>query len=164
MNMEPRKDFEYYVHALFEAGVALKAFNGLWETVTGFLALMLPHPAILRGYLALTHSELVEDPHDRLADVVGKYFVNAPHGTRTFIGIYVLLHGLANLFLAYNLYRKRLWAYPATIVVLGLFLIYQFYRIALFHSVVLIVLTSIDMIFMGLLVHEYRHQREKRTA
>jgi len=164
MGESQRSGFEYYLHALFEAGVAIKAFNGLWETVSGFLALTLPHPMIMSGYFALTHGELLEDPHDWLVDVIARFLLNVPQGTRTFIGLYILFHGIANLFLAYNLYRQRLWAYPATLVVLASFLIYQFYRIALFHSLTLTALTFIDIIFLVLLVHEYKHQLEKRRA
>ncbi len=162
--MEPKRTAEYYWHALFEAGVALKAFNGLWETVSGIAALVVPQEVVLRAFYALTHGELLEDPHDRLIDIVAGFLMNIPHGTRTFIALYILAHGILNLFLAYNLYRQRLWAFPAAAAVIGLFLLYQFDRIYLYHSKTLIFLTLIDIVFLGLLLHEYKHQRERRKV
>ena len=159
--MEEERSLEYYWHALFEAGVALKAFNGLWETASGLFVLLVPRHTVMHWFSLLAQRELLEDPHDRFVDTATRFITNTPEGTRLFIGIYILLHGLLNLFLVYNLYRNRLWAYPATAGVIGLFLVYQFERIYMHHSLTLTVLTILDIIFLGLLVHEYRHQRGK---
>ena len=160
----PRTGLKYYLHVFFEAGIALKAFNGLWETISGLLGLLISHDLMLRGFYALSHGELLEDPQDRLVHGVGYFLTTTPHGTRMFIALYVLAHGLANLFLAYNLFRNRLWAYPATVGALVLFLVYQIYRIYLFHSLTLTALTLIDIVFLALLLHEYSHQLKKSTV
>jgi uncharacterized membrane protein len=52
--------------------------------------------------------------------------------------------------------KNQLWAYPASLVVLGLFMIYQIYQIIIGHSALLIALTLFDMIIMWLIWHEYR--------
>ena len=161
---QKRANIEYYWHALFEAGIALKAFNGMWEIISGTLALLVPREMILRGFYALAHGELLEDPHDRLVDLVGGFITTVPHGTRIFIALYILFHGIVNLFLAYNLYRNRLWAYPAAAGFMSLFLVYQCYRIYTHHSVVLTIISVIDIIFIALVLHEYRHQREVKEA
>jgi uncharacterized membrane protein len=54
------------------------------------------------------------------------------------------------------LIRNKLWAYPASLLVLGLFSAYQLYRFSYTHSVGLIVLTVFDVIVMELIWHEYR--------
>jgi uncharacterized membrane protein len=60
------------------------------------------------------------------------------------------------MFLVAGLLRNKLWAYPASLVVLGLFIAYQFYRFSYTHGAGLIVLTVFDIIVMGLIWHEYR--------
>ncbi|MFZ2719610.1 MAG: DUF2127 domain-containing protein [Minisyncoccia bacterium] len=157
--MESERGFEYYTHALFEAGVALKAFNGAWETLTGLFILFVPRDTLMYWFSVLAQRELLEDPHDRFVDTISRLITNTPDGTRLFVTIYILAHGVVNLFLAYNLYRQRLWAYPAAAVILGLFIIYQIERIYLHHSVTLIILTLIDVIFLALILHEYSRAR-----
>jgi uncharacterized membrane protein len=54
------------------------------------------------------------------------------------------------------LLRNKLWAYPASLVILSLFIAYQVYRFSYTHSVGLVVLTAFDLIVMVLIWHEYR--------
>ncbi|MBI5457024.1 DUF2127 domain-containing protein [Candidatus Kaiserbacteria bacterium] len=158
--MLSKQKIEYFLHGLFEAGVALRAFNGTWEIISGTLALLVPHEMIVHGFYALSHNELLEDPHDRFVDLVGGFLTSAPEGTRMFIALYILLHGVVNLFLAYELYRNKLWAYPTAAVFMALFMFYQIYRIYEYHSITLALITIIDVVFIALLLHEYRHRRE----
>ena len=58
----------------------------------------------------------------------------------------------------------ELWAYPVSLVVLGLFIVYQLYRFSYTHGVGLIVLTVFDVIVMGLIWHEYRLVRLHLTS
>lgn len=159
-----RKGFEYYTHALFEAGVALKAFNGVWETLTGIFILVVPRETLMHWFSLLAQQELLEDPHDRLVDSIGRFITNTPDGTRIFVVAYILAHGLVNIFLAYNLFRQRLWAYPVAAIVLLFFMVYQVERIFTHHSKFLIVLTLIDIVFLALIVHEYKHRRAERAV
>ena len=55
-----------------------------------------------------------------------------------------------------GLLQKKLWSYPASLIVLGLFIIYQLYRFFYTYSLGLIVLTVFDLIIMVLIWHEYR--------
>ena len=52
--------------------------------------------------------------------------------------------------------REKLWAYPATFVVLSLFVAYQLHRFIYMHDPGLIVLSLLDVIVMALAWHEYR--------
>jgi uncharacterized membrane protein len=60
-----------------------------------------------------------------------------------------------------SLFRERLWAYPAAIVVFALFIAYQMYRYALGPSISMLVLSVLDVIVIALTWLEYR--RLKRT-
>ena len=57
--------------------------------------------------------------------------------------------------LVVGLLREKLWAYPASLIVLTLFVLYQLYRFSYTHGLGLIVLTLFDIVVMGLIWHEY---------
>ncbi len=116
-------------HQLFRASVALKAVNSVWETLLGSFMLWINHVPRL--------SEHAKD----------------------FVGIYLLFHGLLNVFLAYNLYKNRLWAYPVSIVTVVLFLTYQVHQLVETHSVILFFITLFDVGYIWLTWHEYVYQR-----
>jgi uncharacterized membrane protein len=69
------------------------------------------------------------------------------------------------LALVAGLLRNKLWAYPASLMVLGLFMVYQVYRFFYTQSAGLVVLTVLDLIVMVLIWHEYglvrRHHHGK---
>jgi uncharacterized membrane protein len=60
------------------------------------------------------------------------------------------------LILVAGLLRNRPWAYPASLVVLGLFIAYQLYRLSFAFSVGLVLLTVFDAVIIVLIWHEYR--------
>lgn len=64
--------------------------------------------------------------------------------TKAFYAFYLVSHGVVKLFLVIGLLRNKLWAYPASLVVLGLFIAYQLYRFSYTHGFGLIVLTLFD--------------------
>jgi uncharacterized membrane protein len=57
--------------------------------------------------------------------------------------------------LVVGLLKEKLWAYPASLVVMSLFVLYQLYRFSYTHGFGLIVLTVFDVIVMILIWHEY---------
>ncbi len=65
------------------------------------------------------------------------------------------------------LLRSQLWAYPASLVVLGLFILYQIHEIVKAHSVVVIAVTLFDLIVVWLIWREWQivkeHPRQKAT-
>ncbi len=63
---------------------------------------------------------------------------------------------MVKLLLVAGLLRDRMWAYPASLAVLGAFMAYQLYRYSYTDSVGLLVLTAFDVVVVGLVWHEYR--------
>jgi uncharacterized membrane protein len=84
--------------------------------------------------------------------VAQNYTVSTQH----FYAFYLLSHGIIKVALVIGLLRDKLWAYPASLVVLGIFIVYQLYRFSYTQGFGLIVLTVFDVIVMGLIWHEYR--------
>lgn len=99
-----------------------------------------------------------------IIEIIAGFFILS-HGiqdlstnTKIFVAIYILAHGVLNIFLSIQLYREKIWAYRATFVIMTGFVIYQLIRIYTYHSAMLITLTAIDLLFMALLWHEYRYK------
>ncbi|MDE2465678.1 MAG: DUF2127 domain-containing protein, partial [Alphaproteobacteria bacterium] len=110
----------------------------------------------------LTQEELVEDPRD----FVATHLLSWAHGfsvqTEHFYAFYLLSHGVVKLFLMAELLRNRLWAYPASLVMMVLFIVYQLYRYSQSGGTGLIVLTGFDLFVIVLIWHEYRQVRRLR--
>ena len=68
------------------------------------------------------------------------------------------------VFLVVGLLRNKLWAYPASLVVLSLFIVYQLYRYSYTHGIGLIILTIFDVFVIAMIWHEYRLVRRHRAA
>ncbi len=156
-----KEAIERYWHAFFEMGIFIKGFNGIWETISGLAVLFVSKAALTGGFILLTQNELLEDPNDYLTNFLTHLAQNVSVNTKTFAAVYLIFHGVLNLFLTVQLYRKRHWAYIFTIWVVSLFVVYQIYRIFLHYSGILIVLTIIDILFIILTWHEYLHQKNK---
>jgi len=120
--------------------------------------------AIIRLVNALTQDELIEDPNDFVAAHLLSLAQNFTVSTQRFYAFYLLSHGVIKVFLVICLLRNKLWAYPVSLVVLGLFVVYQLYRFSYTHGFGLIVLTVFDVFVMGLIWHEYRLVRRHLTS
>ena len=155
-----KKNIQKYWHQLFELGVLIKGLNGLWETASGLLFLLLSRGALNRWFFALSHSELLEEPHDKITNFFSHGLPYLSTGTKTFIAFYVLFHGLLNLFLAIQLYRDKHWAYLVAMGAMAISVVYQIYRISVFHSLILTAVTIFDLCFIALTWHEYRYHRD----
>jgi uncharacterized membrane protein len=152
---------EKRIHEIFRLSVLLKGAHALLECITGLALALVSVDTIARTLTWLTQDELTEDPHDSIAN----YFLNAAHtfdiSTKSFYSFYLLSHGIVKLFLVAGLLREKLWAYPTSLVVLGLFMVYQVYRYIYLPSVGLIVLTVFDLFVMVLVWHEYSLMRRR---
>ena len=148
---------EKYWHKFFEIGVFVKGFNGIWETLSGLLVLFLNKETIRDWFFVLASRELLEDPSDHLINFLAGVLQNFSREAQTFAALYILIHGALNIFLAVQLYRGKKWAYLFVINVTTLFVLYQIYRIGIHHSLLLTILTIIDILFVVVAWHEYRH-------
>jgi uncharacterized membrane protein len=154
-----------YWHELFEAGVFFKALNSMWEILGGIFLLTRLHSWLTHAFIFLSNSELLGDHNDFFFHFVTGQAAHLDVGsTRIFVGIYLLFHGFMNAFLAYNLYRNRLWAYPLSVAFVSLFLVYQVYRLFHTHSPLLFAITVFDIFFIILTLHEYRFQKRKLAS
>lgn len=150
-------------HELFEAGVFVKAFNSVWELLGGIFLLTRLHTWLARLFIFVGNSELLGGRDDFFSRITNSQVHHlSVTSTRTFVGLYLLFHGIMNAFLAYNLYKNRIWAYPTMLVFVSIFFVYQLYRLAHTHSPVLLAVSIFDIFFLVLTWHEWRYQSRRR--
>jgi uncharacterized membrane protein len=147
---------EKRLHAAFEIGVVLKGLNGFVELAGGVVLYFTSVEAITAIVTWMVRDELLEDPHDRIANYLLHAAQGISVGGKTFAAFYLFGHGVVKLILVAGLLRNRPWAYPASLAVLGLFIAYQLYRLSFAFSVGLVLLTVFDAVVIALIWHEYR--------
>ena len=147
---------ERRIHRIFEISVLLKGAHALIECIGGLVLAFVSTSAIQNMVNSFTQDELVEDPNDFVATHLLRLAQDFTVSTQHFYAFYLLSHGVIKSFLVVGLLRNKLWAYPASLVVLGLFIVYQLYRFSYTNSFGLIVLTVFDVVVMALIWHEYR--------
>jgi uncharacterized membrane protein len=140
----------------FDIGIFFKGLDGVLEIVGGLL-LFVVRPETVTGILTtLTQHELSKHPHDIIANQVARLAQDFSPGSEMFAGVYLLSHGVIKVVLVVSLFRGRLWAYPAAMVVFALFIAYQMYRYVLEPSTSMIVLSVLDVVVIVLTWLEYR--------
>jgi uncharacterized membrane protein len=147
---------ERRIHQIFQISVLLKGVHALIECAGGILLYFVTTAEVVMWVNTLTQEELVEDPKDFIANHLMVAAQHLSFGTKTFYSFYLLSHGLVKVLLVAGLLTNRLWAYPASLVTLGLFIVYQAYRYSYTHSLGLIVLSIFDIFIIILIGHEWR--------
>jgi uncharacterized membrane protein len=154
---------EHRVHQIFRASVLLKGAHALIECVGGLALALVSTNMIAAMVNRLTQEELIEDPRDFIANHLMSAAANFSDGSKGFYAFYLLSHGLIKILLVVELLRNKVWAYPASLIVLSMFVAYQVYRFTYTQSIGLIVLTVFDIFVMFLIWHEYRLVRAHRS-
>ena len=153
MNVDSTK--ENKIHELFKVSILLKGLHALAEMIGGLFLLFVSSGTIARILTWLTRSELLEDPHD----ITARFLLHAGQQLsvgKQFASLYLLSHGIIKIGLVIGLLKNKFWAYPASLVVLGLFMVYQVYRFTFTHAIGLVLLTIFDVVVLWLIWHEYR--------
>ncbi len=152
---------ESKIHFAFDVTIFLKGIHAILEIIGGILIYFISKEYIVNLVLSITKDELSEDP----ASILAQYLVNATNnfsvGSQHFVALYLLSHGVIKLVLVTGLLRKKLWAYPASIVVFSLFIIYQLHRLYYTHSLWLLLFTILDVAIIWLTAHEYTYMKKR---
>jgi uncharacterized membrane protein len=150
---------EKTVHFAFEISVCLKGIFALVEIATSIFAYFVTTQFLLDLARVITRTELTEDPRDFVAN----YLLDAAQGlsvsSQHFTAFYLFSHGVVKFWLIIGLWQKKLGYYPAAIAVFGLFILYQLYRYSFTHSLLLLLITALDVAVIGLTWFEYQHLR-----
>lgn len=152
------------LHISFEIALILKALNSLCEIIGGILLAFLTPEAMNHVISILTQSELTEDPRDLIANSLlrmsGSFSISSQH----FGMFYLLSHGISKMILVVLLWKGKLWAYPLSVVLLLIFILYQVYRYMVTPSVMMVLLTVLDLIVVLLTLKEYKKRKGASIA
>jgi uncharacterized membrane protein len=118
--------------------------------------------------------------HQLVADVLARDLLGRPDGflarhlvagtaefasgNRTFVVLYLGLHGVVKIALVVALLRHWLPAYPVAVAVLAAFVAYEIYRAVRTGSVLLPFLAALDVVVIVLIIREYRLLRRRRVC
>jgi len=141
---------------VFEGGIIIKGVTGLLEFLGGLLLLFVT-PAQIHQLIALvTQRELLEDPHDRVANLLVQATSHFSSGGQAFAIAYLWIHATIKLIAVIGILRNQLWAYPFSLITLGVLMVYQLYSIVFVRlSVGMILLTVFDVFILWLIWREY---------
>lgn len=145
---------ERTVYELFKWSLLLKGFISVAEVLAGIVLLLIPDVYIIStvqtvGLWISGHADSAITLH-----VVGELAAFGA-GTALFVAFYLLSRGLIKFALIWALLKNVLWAYPASLVVLGAFLVYQAYEIFVRGSFFVIAISVFDIIVMYLIWREW---------
>ena len=143
-------------HILFLISIFFKGLDGVLEFAGGLVFLFLKHGAIIKYMSILFQPELAEDPNDIIANYLMNLAGHISSDTEFFAAIYLLVHGIVKISIVSGLYLRKLWVYPVAELILSLLVIYQIYRFSHTFSILLILLTIIDLFIIFLIQTEYK--------
>jgi uncharacterized membrane protein len=150
------KTEEKRIFVVYEVSLLLKALQAFLEIFAGFLLYVINTNKITSFILTIAHEELVETPRDPLS----LFFIQSTNqlsaSGKFYLVFYLLSHGVVKLILIIGLFKKKQWAYPASLIGLGGLIVYQWYRLSVTHSVLLFSLTLMDMFILWLIWREHQ--------
>ncbi len=145
----------------FHVSILVKGAFSVVEIIGGLLALIIPPAFVTHVLVRLAQGELVEDPTDFIGTHLVRYAHQISLTGNILIAAYLLSRGIIKLSLVIALWKNKLWAYPASLVVLGIFVVYQVYQIATGFSGLLTILTIFDLFVLWSIWAEYRAVRSR---
>jgi uncharacterized membrane protein len=150
-------------HSLFIISILLKGVFAVLEVIAG-LVLLISLPGQFTQFVHfMFHNRLVADPNDPFALYILHQLQDFDMRRHTFVGVYLMLHGLVKVGVVAILYSERLWAFPIGLTVLGIFIAYEFERFVATHSLVLLALSLLDAFIMILAWREYLALKNRRA-
>ena len=149
------------IDRIFELGVLIKSIFGFFEILTGTVLAISGKFIVNNLIIALTQQEISEDPKDFIASCLVRIAKDYSAGSHVFAVVYLIFHGIINIYLAIALVKNKTWAYHSALTGFGIFIIYQLYRYFHTHSLLLLSLTLFDIFIVVMILLEYKNKRKK---
>lgn len=145
------------IHVSFQIGLIIKGLYDIGEVLCGIILIFLTPERMSKLITLISKNELYEDPNDFIMN----YLVSFSHvfsiNMQQFTSFYLLSHGIVKILILILLWRKKMWAYPLSCVIFAFFIVIQMQRFIHTHSIMLLVLTLIDVAMIALTILEYRN-------
>ena len=141
---------------VFEGGIILKGVTGALEFIGGLLLLFVSPQQMHQFVVLVTQRELLEDPNDRVANLLLQATSHLSAGGQVFAIAYLWIHAAIKLIAVLGILKNQLWAYPFSLVTLGLLMLYQAYSIVFVRlSIGMVLLTLFDLFILWLIWREF---------
>ena len=154
---------EKEIHRAFDVTLFLKGAHAAIEVVGGVLLYLISAESIVQFADFLTRAELLEDPHDFIANYLLATAQHFGGSTQAFAAGYLLFHGIVNGAIVVGLWKEKVWMYPVAIISLFAFIAYQLYLLAFDYSFWLTAFTVVDVAVIFLVWHEYGVLKRRGT-
>lgn len=151
------------INKIFEAGIIIKAFFGIFEIMGGLLFAISKKIITNNFIISMSQDEIAEDPNDLIANYLINISNSLAQDSRIFAVAYLLFHGAINIFLAISLAKEKIKTYPTIITVLCAFIFYQTYKYIHTNSLMLLALTIFDLAFTSIILLEYKKKKHAKT-
>ena len=145
-----------FLHPLFEASLVVKGALAASEGLAGLGLLLTTNTRILAFVDWLTRTEIVQDPHDKMALAARHLTEGLSIQSQHFYALYLCAHGGLKLVMVLLLARGVRWAYPAAMALLAGFVLYQMEHWMQTHAAPLLILSAFDTIMIALVWREWR--------
>jgi uncharacterized membrane protein len=149
---------------LFRAAMVVKGLDGVGDLVGAVGLLLLPGASMHRLVADVVSRDVLGPPDGSLARHFVAGTAEFTSGNRTFVTVYLGLHGVVKLALVVALLRRWVAAYPVAVIVLGAFVVYEVFRATHTGSVVLPFFVLLDVLIIVLVGREYRLLRRERAG
>jgi len=144
------KKNKIFLYRFFEFTLIIKAIDGVLEVITSIILFFFGSNIINNIIPLLVQEELANDPNDALSNWLLSISQNMLPSTQTFIVVFLALHGLIKIGLVATLSSRNHRAYQIGEIMLLIFVFYQLYRFSHTHSLILLIITIIDIAILAL--------------
>lgn len=161
MTTQTKSTRSHIFDLIFLLGLIGKGLDGLIEFIAGLILFFISPSGVASLVHKVTAEELLEDPHDFIANLLVHGTSNLGKDFLLFGALYLVIHGAVKLAIFGALVAGALKIYPWAIAALSLLALYQIIELFIHPSVGLTLLTLFDVIIIALTVREWR---EKHTV
>jgi uncharacterized membrane protein len=146
---------------LFIYGMWWRIGYGFLRILLGLAVLKVVGTPLTDIVQRLLGHELIEDKNDLLYGFLMHALASHPVSITYFLAFYFIFWGIIDVVLSYQLIRHRLWAFPASIVLISLFILYEAARFSTTHSPILFFVITIDVAVLLLIWREYGKLKQR---
>lgn len=150
---------DHVLDVVFLVGVFFKGLDGLVELIGGVLILFLSPAGLTSVARSLTAGELLEDPHDIIANLLLKGARQLDAQGTFVIALFLLIHGVVKVAIVISLIVGATRIYPWAIGALSILTIVQIVDFVVKPSIGVALLTLMDFVVIVLTWREWRQHR-----
>lgn len=164
MNTSQHNPTHALYDTLFTIGMWWRVVYGALKVVASALLFRVIGTPISDLYYAIIQQELVEDPHDLFIQLATPLMHHFSMSVSYFVAVYLIFWGVIDIVLSISLLKKKLWAFPVSIVIIILFVLYECYRLSHTHSYILAGVILIDIALVVLIAKEYKNLQRNKSV